>query len=252
MLFSRTSQRRRANRARHLLTPVSAGMAVVALAIGMVVAGLGSAALAAEDPEGVDISIDVLGPPAATPPATPPPTPPRGNTPRGGTVTQETISLPTEADAALGDEPFDLGGVLYVSGLTGSASPTLHPDNGVVKLKITVRNTSETSFDSSLRFWLENAVGAKVAEVKGVRVKALEPGETRTITASMRRLGQWTMLHAHATLTPPKVVDGTALVPLTRDTVVTLPPLFGLSIGGALGVLGGLIWWALRFVRLRP
>lgn len=230
-------------------------MTVVVLAMALSAAGLsfsasGAAALAADDPDGVGITIEVVGPTVDTPPATTPVTPP-WIPPRGGPVTQETITDPVGVDEELGDEPFDLGGVLYVSGLTGSASPSLHPDNGTVTLKITVRNTSATSFDSTLRFWLENAVGATIAEAKKVKVASLAAGETRTVTASMTKLGQWTLFHGHATLTPPKVVEGTSLVPLTRDTVVTMPPFFGLVVGGGVAALGGLAWWLIRLVRLR-
>ncbi len=42
---------------------------------------------------------------------------------------------------------------------------------------------------------------------------------------------------AHATLTPPKTVDGTELSPLTRDATVFAPPwLIGVGIAVALGV----------------
>lgn len=230
VVISRTAQR------------LALGAIIAALACALAFSGAGSAAHAEDEPDGMDISVEVIGPdPSAIPPANPD----RPRAPRGGNVTQTTITDPTQADQALGDEPFDLSGVLYVSGLTGAASPSFGPSNGTVTLALTIRNVSSTTFNSKARFWLGNAAGMTVADMTPVTVKGLKPAETRTISATMRRLGQWTVLHAHVTLTPPKVVEGTRLIPLTRDTTVVLAPLFTLSLfsgAGGLGTIGFVGW----------
>jgi len=221
------------------------GATLMALTFGFLLCAP-PAADAADDPRGVDITVDVV----ETTPTSPPVAPPRTTTSRGGSVVQETLTDPTDADDALGEDPFSLGGVLYLSGLTSSVSPSFTPANGTVTLMLTVRNSSSTTFDSKARFWLENAANVRVSQVNGVRIGDLEPEETRRISVTLRDLGQWTLLHGYVTLTPPKVVEGTPLKPITRDTMVALPPLFGISVGGGAAALAGAAWWLPRRVRL--
>ncbi|WP_166878430.1 hypothetical protein [Salinibacterium sp. ZJ450] len=179
------------------------------------------------------------------PPATPPGRDPDRNPgrPPGGDVEQETITDPAEAEEALGDKPSDLGGILALSGLTATVSPTFTPENGSITLSFTVRNTSSTTFNSTARFWITNAVGARIAEEQHVRVNKLEPKETRRISVTFSSLGQFGVLNGFLQFTPPKQVENTQLSTITRDTLIVLPPLFGLSVVAGLGGLGGLLWW---------
>lgn len=229
----------------HATRRILVGATLMALTFALLLCAPPSAG-AADDPRGVDITVDVV----ETTPTSPPVTPPRTTTSRGGSVVQETLTDPADVDAALGDEPFNLGGVLYLSGLTSSVAPSFTPGNGTVTLKLTVRNASSTTIDSKARFWLENAANVRVGQVNGVQVRDLEPGETRRISVTLRDLGQWTLLHGYVTFTPPKVVEGTPLSPITRDTMVALPPLFGISVGGGAAALAGAVWWLPRRLRL--
>jgi hypothetical protein len=229
---------------------------IAILACSLTVGGVVSPALAddVDEPSGVDLRVDVLGPestivPVPARPDSPPITSNRPTVPTGGQVAETTVDSPAEADDALGEDLVDLGGVLYISGLTSSVSPTLDPGNGSVSLSFTVRNVADSAFDSTARFWIDNAFGVPVAEVTNLRIQNLEPGETRIVTATMRGIGQWTVLGGHVTLIPPDEVDGTELSPLTRDTTLALAPLFVLLLvagGAALTALVGLAWLFLR------
>lgn len=233
VLISRTRQR--------LVVSALVPLLACTLACALVLLGSDSVARAADDTDGVGISIDVIAPSPSLIPTAPPGRPAGSPSPAS---TQTTVVDPAQAEQALGDTPFDLGGVLYVSGLTASARPSFNPVNGGVILTFTVKNASSSTFDSSARFWLDSPVGSLVSELAPVELHDLEPDETRTVTATLRNLGQWPVLRGHVTLTPPSEVEGTALIPLTRDADVLLAPLFTLSLLGA-GGLGaiGLFGW---------
>ncbi|MHC5797377.1 hypothetical protein ACVXZ4_14590 [Lacisediminihabitans sp. FW035] len=161
-----------------------------------------------------------------------------------------TPSLTPSSTPKPGD--LDLGGVLYLSGVTSEYVWSINPAHSAVLLHLTLRNVSKTTFSSSARFWIDTTLGNTVSDVKGVRIDRLRPNETRIVTVLMDGLGQWTVLHAHATVTPPKSVDGVTLQPVTRDSYIFVPPLLAGSVGllglGLL-VLGRLVW-ALRLAPL--
>jgi len=139
----------------------------------------------------------------------------------------------------------DLGGILYLSGLNSNYVWSFNPAECVVVLQITLRNVSKSTFDSTARLWIDTSLGNNVSELKGVRINDLRPNETRVVAGTKTGLGQWTVLQAHATITPPKTVDGVALAPITRDAYVFVPPLLAGGIG-AFGVglffLGKFLW----------
>ncbi len=208
--------------------------------------------LAAAD-EGVTISVPVLegakptGSGSGTP-ATPtvPTTPIAVGT--AATITQTPVGS-AAADSALGADVFNLAGTLYVSGLSGAVSGSAGPGGGDVTLSITVKNASSETLDATSKFWLDNAFGLPVAEVSGVAIRALKPGETRTIDVTMQGPGQWALYDGHATITPPKAVSGTQLEPITRDTTVWLTPWFAVLVVGIPGTL--VAGWYLFGQRLR-
>lgn len=229
------------------------GALCVALLVGV---GLAVDPAAAQDgePDGnlsVVVTDGIEPTPTVSPATSTPPTRPRGSNPGGprpGDVVQETISDPAEADNALGVDPAGIGGLLAISGLTPTVSPTFAPGNGPVTLTFTVRSNSSTTFDSTARFWITNPVGGRIADERRVQVNALTFGETRRISVTFSALGQHTVLNGHVRLTPPKTVDGTQLRPLDRDTTFVLAPLLALSIGGGITLTGWLLW---RFLATR-
>lgn len=128
----------------------------------------------------------------------------------GTTVTQETV---TGADAAvlLGPDPFNLGGVFYVGGLVAHASYPLSVFAPAAEVAFAVRNVSEEKLTASLNFTIENALGMTVAKLTDYKLRDLEPGETREVTALVRNIGQWSFYSARMTFVPPENVGGNTL-----------------------------------------
>lgn len=115
--------------------------------------------------------------------------------------------------------------MLYVGGLNGNTFPDFNPADGTVDLWFTVRNASTSVIDASAQFSIDGAVFSnRLDTVSDVPIAALQPGETRVVSAELHGAGQWTLLSGHVTLTPPDSVDGTALSPVTRDGLFLLFP----------------------------
>lgn len=164
-----------------------------------------------------------------------------------GTTGPGGVDTTTETTPQISIDEVDLGGVLHVGGLLSSYQPSLNPFGGDLELAFTVRNVSKSTVEATADFWMEGPFGNRISSADGVRVAELKPGETRTVSASLPGVGQWTVLSAHATFTPPTVVDETELSPLTRDsTAFALPWFFVL-----LTTLGLAAWVIVRVVRSR-
>ena len=167
-----------------------------------------------------------------------------GSNPTSGTPLSSGPGLPGNATPAASASPAptatpkpgetDLGGILYLSGLRSNYVWSVNPAESVVELRITLRNVSQSTFDSTARFWIDTSLGNTVSELANFRIDGLRPNETRVVTARLGGLGQWTVLQAHATIKPPITVDGVALAPITRDSYVFIPPL----LAGGIGVFG--------------
>ncbi|TFC09564.1 hypothetical protein E3O59_05440 [Cryobacterium sp. MDB2-33-2] len=223
---------------------------VVALIAFAPVAGLAGRAMSAQaatdDPNGVGISVGVVGPSsrATTTPAVTNPV----KSVAVPAVTQTTIKDTAAAASALGANPTKIAGVFYVSGLTTRIDSEAGPGGGTMVLDFTMRNITDAPITSSLRFWLDNAVDLPVAIVDKVSIDSLAPNETRTVSATIRDVGQWAWFKGHVTMTPPADIGGTALSPVTRDSFSIIPPYFALI---ALAIAGTLTL-ILRFVLLVP
>ncbi|AWB96446.1 hypothetical protein DCE93_12970 [Agromyces badenianii] len=250
------------------------GVAAAALATMLLGGGVAAAHAAGDEvrsaltcPEppnvrGIELSATVLGPPpkpeptstaAPTPvpscgPSAPPVSRPSGSTPvgsSGGSGSPSTrgpgsvapgASVEPVVDLPPGPDEFELGGVLYLGGLSSGYSPSPNPFGGDLQLWFTVRNVSDSAITMRADFWMEGPFGNRIGQVDDVRVVNLKPGERRTISADVPGVGQWTLISAHARLTPPKVVDGTELTPVTRDAFVFAPPwLIGVTAAALLG-----------------
>ena len=196
------------------------------------------------EPDGnltVDVS-DGVAPPSApptAPPKGPPITPPGrpGPAQQGSGAFVDTAGAPAAAPAAPpAVDEVSLGGVLFVGGLAGGYSPSLNPLAGQLQVWFTVRNASESTIDATADFWLEGPFGNRISQVDDVEVVAMEPGEKRTISATLTGVGQWTFVTVHTTFTPPAQVDTAQLSPYTRDANVFAPPwLIGVGIVAGLG-----------------
>ena len=208
-----------------------------------IVAMAAPAATAADDPgEGIGIDVSVIGPSSSPSPSTTP-----TKKPTGGSSSSPEPSASGEPEDELGDDAIDVGGVLYIGGLRGEITPSVSARGGNAELSITVRNTSSKLTDLSLRFWLKNAVGATIGEISRLTVRDLKPDETRTIRTTITTVGQWTFYTAHVTVTPPEVLDGVELDPITRDTALFVPPYFLVVIGGTIALL----YFVIRYLIVR-
>jgi len=226
--------------------------ALVLAAVGLVATvGLGSSAASADDEDGIGLSVTVSPAPvdSTVVPAAP------GSGTGSGTrtittpnTTSDAVAPASDATPVLAEDEIDLGGVLFVSGLTSSYDWSINPLGGAAETSITVRNVSKSTFSSTVRFWADGPVGNRLSEVKGVKITALKPGESRTVDASLGGIGQSTFVNVHATLSPPKSVDGVELASVTRDKFVVIPP-WGVLGLGAMGGLAFAGFSLVQFVR---
>lgn len=159
-------------------------------------------------------------------------------------VNQTVVTGPAAVTAALGNDPFSLGGVLMVSGVTSHSVLTAAPGGGDTVLEFTLKNASAYTVTSSLRFWLQNALGVPIAEVSGIAVTDQATDETRTVAVTMSDIGQYGVYNAFVTLTPPANVEGTILSPLTRDAPMFVLPIFLLI----MLVIGGGLFFGIRYI----
>jgi len=138
------------------------------------------------------------------------------------------------------------GTLVAMSGLRTQYHWSPNPAQGSVAVSYTVRNLSHSTIGATSRFWLTNAVGATVSQREGISLSGLKPGKTRVISATLDGVGQWTVLRAHATLTPPSTVDGRPVKPITRDSFVFVPP----WLTGSVSVLACGGFFAFHLIRL--
>lgn len=200
--------------------------------------GIGAVAAIADDDDddtggGVPLIVTVrTAVPSPTPSATstprPTPTPSRS---AGSTTSSSSPggSAPSSSAAPADEElttlPFeDLGGVLYVSGLSTRYLPSLDPGAGQIFVHFTVRNVSETTVDSYAVFRLSTVFGQPLSEVGPTMVLRLEPHETRTVRAVLLNAGQWAFETATFKLVPTSLVDDERVPSMTRDTFVFFVP----------------------------
>jgi hypothetical protein len=206
---------------------------------------LGAPAALADDDDGIGITVTVS--PAPTDPATTGGAGTSGGSSgsrptRGSTTAVDDAVAPSPDEPApvLEDDEVDLGGILFVSGLRSEYAWSINPLGGETETMLTVRNVSKTTFSSTVRFWADGPFGNRLSEVTGVAITDLKPGESRTVVGTLGGIGQSTFVQVHATLNPPKTVDGVELDPITRDAFVVVPPWGVLSLGvvGAVGFAG--------------
>ncbi|TFC42581.1 hypothetical protein E3T26_06625 [Cryobacterium sp. TMT1-21] len=156
--------------------------------------------------------------------------------------------FPASAQAATDSHASNSHDFLYVSGLTVLTEPTIGPGGGDLALEFTMKNVSTSPITSSVQFRLDNAINQPIKTLDKVEVANLAPGETRTVTANFKSVGQWTFYRGHVTMTPPADIDGTALWPSTRDSFTLLLPWFLLAV---LVLLAALVLAVRQLLRLR-
>ncbi|MEA9987183.1 hypothetical protein [Subtercola sp. RTI3] len=147
-----------------------------------------------------------------------------GSVGNGSTVVTPTAH-PSAAPVAKAGE-FDLGGLIFISGVSSEYSWSINPLAGEQHALFTVHNVSSTTIDSTATFSIVGPFGNMIGGPQTVAIAGLKPDETRLIDATLTGLGQWSFFTTHATFTPPATVQGTALSPLTRDGFMFVLPWF--------------------------
>lgn len=159
----------------------------------------------------------------------------------GSTSDLPGSTAPTSTDPVTSADEVDLGGGLFAGGISTSYIPSLNPLTGEVDVKVGVRNASKSTIDLSADFWLGGPFGNRLGGSGQVTVTGLKPGEKRIVSAVVPGAGQWGIVNAHATITPPAQIDGVDTKKVQRDAMVVIPPLY--LMGLALFALLGLAAW---------
>jgi len=214
--------------ARPRVAPLAALAAVAGVAAAL---SFGASAAVADDSDGQGIGLEVTVTDAPGPTAT-------GSSPggrRSTTGSDAVVTTVPSPSATPSDDEVDVGGVLFLGGLSSGYGWSINPFAGEAVTSFTVRNVSETVIDSTVRFSAQGPFGNRLSEVK-VAVDDLKPHESREVSATLTGLGQWTFIETKATLTPPKSVQGTALEPTSRVQNIIVPP--WLLLGGSAAGFG--------------
>lgn len=159
----------------------------------------------------------------------------------GATSDLPGSTAPTSTDPVTAADEVDLGGGLFAGGISTSYIPSLNPFTGEVDVKVGVRNASKSTIDLSADFWLGGPFGNRLGGSGTVTVTGLKPGEKRIVSAVVPGAGQWGIVNAHATITPPAQIDGVDTKKVQRDAMVVIPPLY--LMGLVLFALLGLAAW---------
>lgn len=226
------------------------GLVVVTVALGGVLGVAGAAQAAPDDgTNGIGLSV-VVPQPTPTSTGSPSGTGSTGSgTTTSGSKTATAVTPVSQTSSTSDSNGLDLGGVVFVSGLTTRHLPSLNPAQGSLAVEFTVRNISEQPMDATAHFWVDGPFGNTLSDIDGVAIDHLKSGETRVVAATLPGIGQWTVLNAHAVFTPPASVDGVKLSAVTRDATVLAAPWFSiLSLGIVIAAV--LIVGALQRVRL--
>lgn len=156
----------------------------------------------------------------------------------GATSDLPGSTAPTSTDPVTAADEVDLGGGLFAGGISTSYIPSLNPFTGEVDVKVGVRNASKSTIDLSADFWLGGPFGNRLGGSGTVTVTGLKPGEKRIVSAVVPGAGQWGIVNAHATITPPAQIDGVDTKKVQRDAMVVIPPLYlmGLVVFALLGL----------------
>lgn len=173
-------------------------------------------------------------PPGAGQPPTTPRTPALDPEPQA-TDTASPVPIETPEASPEGEDEVSIGGLLYVSGLSGSTKLEPNPFGGTHTLRFTVRNASNTVVEASAGFRLLNLFGSELGPEMAVEIKDLAPGEVREVSATLGGLAQWTLVKAETVFTPPERIGYTELEPVKRDQWVFFLPWFLLGSGAVTG-----------------
>ncbi|GAA3883898.1 hypothetical protein GCM10022381_27610 [Leifsonia kafniensis] len=230
--------------------PVRAGQVLLLAALAL--CGLWSAGSASATPgeNGVDSPQSGYGLSVTVTSPTPTPAPPHTSTDPvvGGagsasgsasaqrtTTTVDAAKTTTPVVATPTSSQVSLGGKLFLDGVESAYRPSVNPFDGTVSIGFTVKNVSNETVDASARFWATGPFGNDLGSVDAVPVTQLAPGESRIVSAELPGVGQWVLINAGYTFTPPATIDGVAVAPISRTAPLFIFP-WALTVVALLGV----------------
>jgi hypothetical protein len=233
----------------------SAPLVVVGVLVASLLIGAAAVSVARAD-DGSGLSVEVIDS-SATPTASSSSTPTSsttvggvsttdigtGTNGAGGGGTGAGTTQPGSTTSTSGTADSSVAGVLYVSGLSWTYTPSLNPLDGSLNLRFTVRNVYRETLSPTATLWINQIFGGPVDVPIIVAVDKLKAGETRTVEANFHGLAQWTVLSGHATLAVPSKGQ-VALAPIGRDAMIWFLPWF-IVLLTALGA-AWILWRRLR------
>lgn len=150
------------------------------------------------------------------------------------TISEETVAA-EQAASLLGPDPFNLGGVFYVGGVTATVDYGAGVGSPQAIVKFAVSNVSRKTQNAQIRFWATTPPGMTVATTNVYNVTEIKPNSIRVVTAHLRDIGQWGLYSAHVSFMPPASVNGDVDVTYNRDVPFTAISLtyFALLFGAA-------------------
>ncbi len=86
---------------------------------------------------------------------------------------------------------------------------------GALHVELTIRNASTQIVDASASIGATTLLGLDLGSSDSIAVRGLNPGEIRTIGVDIGGVGQWGVLKAHVTVTPPDAISGVTLAPFS-------------------------------------
>jgi len=138
--------------------------------------------------------------------------------PEAQTTPDVAVAEPVDESAATSTTLLD------VSGLRTTYRASFDPSGGRLLVRFVVRNSSHRTIDATALFWATHVTGGHIGPAQSSTVNGLRPGESRTVEQVLSGVGQWTLVTAHARLTPTEVAGAPAIAPVERDrTVVVIP-----------------------------
>ncbi len=189
-------------------------LAVAALLVVAAIAPWGAAV--ADDGDGITVVIiDDSPTPTPTPTSSSSTRPPSSSTPSDPDLT--TLPAPSDTPLPSPTPSADPGlGLLQLSGITGSAHPTVDPFQGAVPVQLTIRNESHTLIWGAVVFELRQPFGGRLGSRELVPF-LLRPGETTRVSTTLVGSAQWPLVQVNAVVTPRGLIDGVKVGPLERD-----------------------------------
>lgn len=105
-------------------------------------------------------------------------------------VTSEPVAE-EEAEAALGSDPFQVGGSLWFGGFNARADYASGIFEPGISVNIVVRNVADEPVTARAALRLSSIGGVEIAERSDLKLATLEPGETRRVTVTVPKVGSW-------------------------------------------------------------